>query len=82
MSDFALARNRVPIPLSSVVNVVNRRIFHRTVSWPENIADELDIFYHVGNFPRVTGIIDGSLITTDASSVNEELYVDRKGKHH
>lgn len=53
------------------------------VRWPTNgnsISQDFIAASHV-NFPRVAGIIDGSLIPIDAPHQNEAGFVDRHGDH-
>jgi hypothetical protein len=66
--------------IKNVVNVVNRTLFNRVVSWPENIEEEIS-FYGIANFPHVCGVVDGSLIPLDALFAHEAAFVDRWGDH-
>ena len=40
-----------------------------------------DTFFHVAGFPNVLGAIDGTLVPIKGPSVDEHLYVCRKGYH-
>ena len=37
--------------IKNVVNAVNRLLFRTVISWPENIANEVEQFYRIANFP-------------------------------
>ena len=57
----------------------NRDIyFPRT---PRAVIATREGFYNLGDFPRVLGAIDGSLVPIIAPSENEPVYVSRKGYH-
>jgi hypothetical protein len=60
---------------------VNRTLFNRVVSWPENIEEEIRSFYGIANFPHVCGVVDGSLIPLDAPFAHEAAFGDRWGDH-
>lgn len=59
-----------------------RRLLGEEVHWPTvNVQSVPQRFMRVANFPRVAGIVDGSLIQLDAPHENEMSYVDRDGNH-
>lgn len=65
-----------------VSTVIVRRLFPQKVRWPTEDLDSIPLrFMAVAGFPRVAGIIDGTLIPIDAPIINEAVYVDRKGGH-
>lgn len=73
---------------STVCRVVNRvsRAIHRIlfpvyVRWPNNCGSISIGFSEIAGFPRVAGVVDGTLIPIKAPSVNESDYVDRHGDH-
>lgn len=47
----------------------------------EDINNTVREFHRLGNFPRVIGAIDGTHIPIKAPTVNEGIYVNRKGFH-
>lgn len=68
--------------IHKVSTIIVRRLFPQKVRWPSENLDSIPLkFRRVANFPRVAGIIDGTLIPTDAPTINEAAYVDRKGGH-
>ena len=48
---------------------------------PVDIQQTKMAFYEIANFPNVLGTIDGTLIPIKAPSIDERLYVCRKGFH-
>lgn len=68
--------------IHNVTTAIINRLFAQKVRWPTENVDSISLnFMRVAAFPRVGGIIDGTLIPIDAPSVNEAAYVDRKGNH-
>lgn len=66
----------------NVASVIIRRFFFQKVRWPNVNVEAVPLkFMNVAGFPRVAGIVDGSLIPIDAPTDHEEAYVDRKGTH-
>lgn len=68
-----------------IVNRVSRAIlqilFPEYVRWP-NSGSHISIgFSQIARFPRVAGIVDGTLIGIIAPRNNESDYVDRHGNH-
>lgn len=73
---------------STVCRVVNRvskavvrTIFPKYVRWPNDCSHIPVIFRQIAGFPRVAGIVDGSLIPIIAPRANESDFVDRHGQH-
>lgn len=52
------------------------------VRWPTvNALAVPQMFMRYANFPRVAGVVDGSLVKIDAPHENEMAFVDRNGNH-
>lgn len=68
-----------------VVNRVSRSVyrilFPLYVRWPNNCSHIPVGFLGIADFPRIAGIVDGTLIPIEAPSINESDYVDRHGQH-
>lgn len=65
-----------------VANVIVDKLLGAHVRLPtvntEKIAED---FHRLAGFPRVVGVVDGTLIPMDAPHLNEAAYVDRHGNH-
>lgn len=73
---------------STVCRIVNRVawtivrvLFPMYVRWPNYRAHIPVGFSQIANFPRVAGVIDGTLIPIKAPHSNENDFVDRHGMH-
>lgn len=64
-----------------VTSAILRTLFHSFVRWPNNCGNIQVLFSQFANFPRVAGIVDGTLIPIIAPSINESDFVDRHGQH-
>lgn len=64
-----------------VSSAILRRLFPLYVRWPNDCAYIPIGFSQVADFPRVAGIVDGTLINILAPRINESDYVDRYGDH-
>lgn len=64
-----------------VCNAVLNVLFREFVRWPNHTANIETGFLVMADFPRVAGIVDGTLINIDAPSIDESAYVDRHGNH-
>lgn len=65
-----------------VCSLLVRILLGEEVRWPTvNVQTVPQRFMRVANFPRVAGIVDGSLIQMDSPQENELSYVDRDGNH-
>ncbi|CAC5371539.1 HARBI1 [Mytilus coruscus] len=73
--------------VSRCVNAVSKNItgnIQRYLKFPVSNVNKQNImydFYDINEFPLVLGAIDGTLIRIKAPSVDEHLYVYRKGYH-
>lgn len=77
-----LSKSSVCRVIHNVMDIISNRLFPHEVRWPsENVDLISQNFMRVADFPRVAGVIDGTLIPIDAPSINQSAYVDRKGSH-
>lgn len=67
--------------VNRVTSAIYRILFPVYVRWPNNCGSISVRFSEIAGFPRVAGVIDGTLIPIKAPSVNESDYVDRNGDH-
>lgn len=66
-----------------VSHELSRRL-HQHIRFPSTAEEIIHVkqgFYSIGHFPNVVGAVDGSFIPIIAPSVDEHLYVTRKGFH-
>jgi hypothetical protein len=57
---------------------------HRHISFPTTALEQRQVkiqFFQISEFPRVLGCIDGSLISIRSPTIDEHVYVCRKGYH-
>lgn len=65
-----------------VCELIPQTLLGEEVRWPtESVYAIPQHFMRVANFPRVAGIVDGSLIKIDAPHDDEAAFVDRNGSH-
>lgn len=68
--------------VNKVANVIVNKLFGAHVRWPNQNTEKIaEDFHRLAEFPRVAGVVDGSLIPMDAPHINEAAYVDRHGNH-
>lgn len=74
-------KSTVCITIKRVIDAVYCRMFRHLIKWPSDCSNLENEFLQFANFPRVGGIVDGTLIPIIAPSAFEEQYIDRHGNH-
>ena len=86
----AVVGDSIGVHKSSVSRIVHRvtrklcDIKDQHIKFPNTREKQLQTkqgFHEIAQFPNVLGAIDGTLISIKAPTVNENLYVGRKGGH-
>lgn len=67
--------------INRVSTAILRTLFHVYIRWPNNSTFIQLKFASLADFPRVMGVVDGTLIPIEAPSLNEKDFVDRHGQH-
>lgn len=64
-----------------VSELITQHFFHEYVRWPNDVGGIARDFQNIAGFPDIVGLIDGTLIRTDAPLADEPAFVDRNNNH-
>lgn len=77
-----LSKATVNRSIKRVCTLLVQQLLGEEVRWPTTDIHAIpQLFVRAANFPRVAGVVDGSLVKIDAPHENEFAFVDRDGDH-